>query len=181
MMPPPTTSRVFCFGAFQIDLKAGEVYKRGVRVKLQQQPFQVLAMLLEHLGDVVTRQELRHRIWPNDTFGDFDQGLNKAIKKIREALGDSPQAPRFVETLPKRGYRFIAPAKTYDQAPRPYSSIAQGNLLPQAWLGPRPALEAYSFLRRGFGHVASALIAYSLRFLRFQRPIPPQTPEPSDE
>jgi DNA-binding winged helix-turn-helix (wHTH) protein len=109
MMPPPTTSRLIRFGTFEVDLRTGELHRKGLKIKLQEQPFQILTMLLEHAGDIVTREELRHRLWPEDTFVDFDQGLNKAINKIREALGDSAQNPRFVETLPKRGYRFIAP------------------------------------------------------------------------
>ena len=111
MMPPPTTSRLIRFGTFEVDLRTGELQKKGLKIKLQPQPFQILAMLLEHAGDIVTRDELGHQLWPEDTFVDFDQGVNKAINKIREALGDSPQTPRFIETLPKRGYRFIAPVQ----------------------------------------------------------------------
>src|ERR1700687_4893627 len=94
------------FGVFELDLRAGELRKHGLRVRLQEQPFQVLAALLEHPGEVVTRDELRERLWSGETFGDFDQGLNTAINKLREALGDSAGNPRFIETLPKRGYRF---------------------------------------------------------------------------
>ena len=97
------------FGAFNIDLDTGEVRRRGVKVKLQGQPFAVLALLLERPGELVTREELKERIWGAETYVDFDQGLNKAIKKIRAALGDSAEQPKYVETLPKRGYRFIAP------------------------------------------------------------------------
>ncbi len=96
------------FGAFEVDLRSGEVYKHGIRLKLQDQPFQVLAVLLEHPGDLVTREELRQKLWPSDTFVDFDTGLNSAIKKLRAALSDSAEDPRYVETLPRRGYRFIA-------------------------------------------------------------------------
>src|SRR5712664_1636066 len=95
------------FGAFELDLRAGELRKQGVKIKLQEQPFQILAMLLEQPGEVVTREELRSRLWPSDTFVDFDHSLNKAINKLREALGDSAENPRFIETLAKRGYRFI--------------------------------------------------------------------------
>jgi TolB-like protein/DNA-binding winged helix-turn-helix (wHTH) protein/Flp pilus assembly protein TadD len=94
------------FGAFEIDPRAGELRKHGIRIKLQDQPFQVLVMLLERPGEVVTREELRQKLWPADTFVDFDHGLNSAINKLREALGDSADAPRFIETLPRRGYRF---------------------------------------------------------------------------
>ncbi len=97
------------FGAFEVDLRAGELRRQGRKIKLQEQPLQVLAMLLQRPGEVVTREELRAKLWPADTFVDFDHGLNKAINKIREALGDSADNPRFIETLPRRGYRFIAP------------------------------------------------------------------------
>ena len=107
MQTHPSGRQPLRFGAFELDLRAGELRKEGVKVKLQEQPFQVLAMLLEHHGQVVTREELRSRLWPSDTFVDFDLGLNKAINKLREALGDSAGKPQFIETLAKRGYRFI--------------------------------------------------------------------------
>jgi DNA-binding winged helix-turn-helix (wHTH) protein len=96
------------FGVFEVDLRSGELRKQGVRVKLQDQRFQVLRLLLQHPGELVTRDELRAKIWPADTFVDFDNSLNAAINKLREALGDSADSPRFIETLPRRGYRFIA-------------------------------------------------------------------------
>src|SRR5437870_8276986 len=95
----------FSFGAFEVDLEAGEVRKHGIRLKLQEQPFQVLALLLRRPGQVVTREELRTQLWSADTFVDFEHGLHSAINKLREALGDSADNPRFVETLPRRGYR----------------------------------------------------------------------------
>jgi DNA-binding winged helix-turn-helix (wHTH) protein/Tol biopolymer transport system component len=97
------------FGPFEVDLRAGELHKNGAKLKLQEQPFQILRVLLENAGEVVTREELRKRIWPTDTFVDFDHGLYTAITKLREALHDSSERPRFIETLPRRGYRFIAP------------------------------------------------------------------------
>ena len=100
------SSRLVRFGTFEVDLPAGELHKGGVKLKLTGQPFQVLAILLERPGEVVTRQELQKRLWP-DTFVDVDHNLNTAINKIREVLGDSAESPRFVETLPRRGYRFI--------------------------------------------------------------------------
>ncbi len=108
-MEVPSRSRSIRFGVFEVDLRAGELRKHGLKVKLQEQPFEVLAMLLEHPGEVVMREELRQKLWPKDTFVDFDVGLNTVIKKLRHALGDSAETPRFVETLPRRGYRFIAP------------------------------------------------------------------------
>jgi TolB-like protein/DNA-binding winged helix-turn-helix (wHTH) protein/Flp pilus assembly protein TadD len=123
----------FCFGVFELDLRAGELRKRGLRVRLQQQPFQVLAMLLEHPGQVVGREELQKKLWPADTFVDFDHGLNKAINKIREALGDSAESPRFVETVARRGYRFLADVRVADAA-----SVRRPELETQ----PYPAAEA---------------------------------------
>jgi DNA-binding winged helix-turn-helix (wHTH) protein len=102
------------FGAFEVDLRAGEVYKHGIRLKLHYQPFQVLSLLLEHPGDVVTREELHQKLWPADTFVDFDTGLNSAVKKLRDALCDSADEPRYIETLPRRGYRFIAHVENGD-------------------------------------------------------------------
>ena len=96
------------FGAFEADLRSGELRKHGMKIKLQDQPFQILAMLLECPGEIVPREELRHKLWPADTFVDFDVGLNTAIKRLRDALGDSAESPRYVETLPRRGYRFVA-------------------------------------------------------------------------
>jgi DNA-binding winged helix-turn-helix (wHTH) protein/tetratricopeptide (TPR) repeat protein/type II secretory pathway predicted ATPase ExeA len=96
------------FSVFEVDLRSGELRKRGLRVPLQQQPFRVLVRLLECPNELVTRDSLRHELWPTDTFVDFEQGLNAAVKRLREALGDSAQTPRFIETLPKRGYRFIS-------------------------------------------------------------------------
>src|ERR1700675_3286923 len=104
------------FGVFELDLRAGELRKHGLRIRLQEQPFQVLTMLLEHPGQVVTREELQKRLWPADTFVDFDHGLNKAVNKIRDALGDSAESPRFVETVARRGYRFLAEVKVTDAA-----------------------------------------------------------------
>lgn len=109
--------RVLRFGAFEADLRAGELRKHGLRVRLQEQPFQILAMLLERPGEAVTREELRQKLWPADVFVDFDQGLNNAIKKLRLALGDSAENPRFVETLARHGYRFIAPVNGTERAP----------------------------------------------------------------
>ena len=113
-MEAPTPTRRTRFGAFEVDTRAGEVYKHGIRLKLQDQPFQVLAVLLEHAGDLVTREELRQKLWPADTFVDFDTGLNSAIKKLRDVLADSAEEPRYIETLPRRGYRFTAHVENGD-------------------------------------------------------------------
>src|SRR5207302_1634989 len=121
------------FGVFELDPRAGELRKHGLRVRLQEQPFQVLAMLLEHPGEVLTREELQKKLWPADTFVDFDHGLNKAINKIREALSDSADSPRFVETVARRGYRFLAEVKVADSAPVRSQDLATG---------PHPVAEA---------------------------------------
>src|ERR1700688_4654280 len=96
------------FGVFEVDLRAAELRKRGIRIKLQEQPFQILSLLLEHPGEVVTREELRHKLWPAHTFVDFDRSLNKAMTKLRSALCDSAESPRYIETIPRHGYRFLA-------------------------------------------------------------------------
>jgi TolB-like protein/DNA-binding winged helix-turn-helix (wHTH) protein len=118
------TASAFQFGVFELDLKAGELRKQGVKVKLQEQPFQVLATLLEHAGEVVTKDDLQQRIWAADTFVDFDHGLHSAITRLREALGDSSESPRFIETLARRGYRFVAPVKLIGSATE--SGVAGG-------------------------------------------------------
>ncbi len=104
-------SRMIQFGVFEVDQRAGELRRNGARVKLQEQPFQILALLLERPGEVVTREELQSRLWPADTFVDFDHSLNAAVRRLRDALGDSAENPRFVETVARRGYRFLAPVR----------------------------------------------------------------------
>ena len=104
---PSPGSHVVRFGVYEADLRAGELRKQGLRIRLPRQPFQVLAILLERPGEIVTREELRKRLWPDGTFVDFEQGLNAAVKRLREALGDSAESPHFIETLARRGYRFI--------------------------------------------------------------------------
>ncbi len=111
MSGPAHSRKAVRFGAFDVDVQAGELRRQGMKVKLQEKPFQVLALLLEQPRAVVTREELQKRLWPTDTFVDFDHGLNIAVAKLREALGDSAETPRFVETLPRRGYRFIYPVE----------------------------------------------------------------------
>jgi DNA-binding winged helix-turn-helix (wHTH) protein/lipoprotein NlpI len=105
-MTPPQVRR---FGAFEIDCLSGELRKHGLRIRLAEQPFKILVLLLERRGEVVSREEIRKALWPADTFVDFDAGLSSAVRKLREALGDSAAQPRFIETVPRRGYRFLAP------------------------------------------------------------------------
>ena len=101
-------ARTIRFGAFEADLHSGEVRKSGNRIKLQDQPFKVLQILLERPGNLVTREELQTRIWPEENYGDFDHAVNVAVGKLRTALGDSADNPSFIETVPRRGYRFVA-------------------------------------------------------------------------
>lgn len=117
----PLCAKTVRFGIFEVDLASGELRKDGLKIKLQGQPIQVLTALLEHPGEVVTRDELRRRLWPSDTFVDFEHNLNSAVKRLREALGDLADNPRFIETLPRHGYRFIAPIKGAEPPPPPRS------------------------------------------------------------
>src|SRR2546430_1753858 len=116
-MPGNSVRGVMRFGIFEVDLQAGQLRRNGCKVRLQDQPFQVLAMLLKRPGEVVPREDLRARLWSSDTFVDFDHGLNAAVKRLRDALGDSAENPRFVETLARRGYRFLAPVELPGKAP----------------------------------------------------------------
>ena len=108
VMLSPTENTVR-FGLFELDPRTRQLAKNGVKIRLPQQSIQVLSLLLERSGEIVTREELRQRLWPSDVFVDFDHGLNKAIQKLRDALGDSAGSPRYIETIPRTGYRFIAP------------------------------------------------------------------------
>jgi cholera toxin transcriptional activator len=110
-MSPNHANGIFRFGAYEADLSSGELRKSGLRLRVQEQPFQVLLLLLERPSEVVTREELRQKLWPADTFVDFDHSLNTVINKLREALSDSAANPRFIETLARRGYRFLAPVE----------------------------------------------------------------------
>jgi DNA-binding winged helix-turn-helix (wHTH) protein/Flp pilus assembly protein TadD len=123
------------FGTFEADFRSGELRCKGFKVKIQELPFQVLTVLLDRPGEVVTREDLRKRLWPADTFVDFDQGLNKAINKLREALGDDANNPRFVETLPRRGYRFIYPVTAVSLAATSPDGLGRG-------LKPTPAMSS---------------------------------------
>ena len=117
------SSQMVRFAAFAVDLQAGELRKHGVKIRLQEQPFQMLAVLLERPGEVVTREELRKRLWSGNTFVDFEHSLATAVKKLRRALGDSAAHSRFIETLPRRGYRFIATLEADSQAGKPIVAV----------------------------------------------------------
>ena len=128
-MEPLLSTSVVRFGTYEVSFQSGDVRKAGMRIRVQQQPMKLLEILLECPGEVVTREELRNRVWPNENFGDFDQALNIAIGKLRSALGDSAENPRYIETLPKRGYRFIAEVSVADADPQTTKTdAAPGNL-----------------------------------------------------
>jgi DNA-binding winged helix-turn-helix (wHTH) protein len=130
-MPQPAPgSAILRFDLYALDLRAGELFKGGRKIKLQEQPFRILAMLLERPGELVTREELRQRLWSEDTFVDFEHSLNTAIKKLRRALCDEADKPRFVETLPRRGYRFVG--SLVDDAP---PSLQTSSAAPQGLVG----------------------------------------------
>ena len=122
----------FQFGVFEINPYTRELRKHGVKLKLQDQPLQILLLLLEHPGEIVTREQIQKRLWPEDTYVDFDNAINSAVRKIRDALGDSPENPRFVETLARRGYRFIAPVSQSARNPslRDGPPTAQNQVVP---------------------------------------------------
>ena len=101
--------RIVRFGSFEADFQEGKLTKSGTRIRLQEQPLQILALLLERPGQIVTREEIRQKLWSRDTFVEFDDALNTAVRKLRAALNDSADNPRFLETVPRRGYRFVAP------------------------------------------------------------------------
>src|SRR5215831_6941126 len=122
------------FGTFEMDLHGRELRRRGLKVRLQEQPFQVLAALVAHAGELVNREQLRRSVWPEDTFVEFDHALNTAVKKIRFALGDDANIPRYVETVPRRGYRFIAPVSAASFE----SSVPDKNALEHPQAAPRP-------------------------------------------
>ncbi|MEJ2085840.1 MAG: winged helix-turn-helix domain-containing protein, partial [Acidobacteriota bacterium] len=111
---PENPSRRARFGGFEVDLKSGELTRQGRRIRIPEKSFQVLTGLLERPGELVTRDELRERLWPPDTFVDFDNNMNAAVSRLREALNDSAQGPRFIETIPRRGYRYVGPPPQWD-------------------------------------------------------------------
>src|SRR6516164_722406 len=117
-MEAARSENTVCFGPFELDLKAGELRKDGAKpVRLPEQPFRILTMLLEHAGDVVTREELRKKLWPNDTIVEFEHSISAAMNRLRQALGDSADNPRYIETLVRRGYRLMVPVEWVEAEP----------------------------------------------------------------
>src|SRR5437868_6053074 len=173
---PATNPRVVQFGLFELDLDARELRKSGVRIKLQEQPFQILSMLLERPGTVVTREELQRKLWPGDTFVDFDLSLNSAVKKLRQALNDDSENPRFVETLYRRGYRFIAPVN--GAASSEQIQIAENGSVSTVAADPMPSETGsgrFSWARRAVFSLAILLFLFSggivaLRLMSSRKP-----------
>jgi TolB-like protein/DNA-binding winged helix-turn-helix (wHTH) protein/Flp pilus assembly protein TadD len=170
----PSSGR-FRFDDFEIDLRSGEVWKHGKRVRLQEQPFQVLRVLMERQGEIATRDELKQILWPADTFVDFDDGLNTAVKKIRDVLGDSSERPRYIETIPRRGYRFLAtlekvpPATTSAADANSKTGSVEGTMLPYASGAAIPARERFHLTSHRVlagGIAALALLAFGLVLYR---------------
>lgn len=126
----PAQARFFRFGPFELDVRAGELRKHGIRIKLREQPIRILVMLLDHPGEVVLRDEIRLRLWPNNTVVEFDHGINAAIQKLRDALGESADNPRYVETVARRGYRFLGEVERVDEpAPEPAKATSHYRIL----------------------------------------------------
>ncbi len=147
-MSPSRANGIFRFGAYEADCGSGELRKSGLRLRVQDQPFQVLLVLLERPGEVVTREELRQQLWPADTFVDFDHSLNTVINKLREALSDSAANPRFIETLARRGYRFLAPVEFTEKQAAPGLPSARAALPAEASVQTTPPQPPVSVLTR---------------------------------
>ena len=160
MAQSANSHRILCFGSFEVDTAAGELRRQGLKIRLQEQPFRLLVLLLERAGDVVTREEVREQLWPADTYVDFDHSLNTAVRKLREALGDSAEAPRYVETLARRGYRFIAPVAPRVAQAAQSADAAVASPLPSS--AARPSASARRLLSLAIVVVsgAAALVAY---------------------
>jgi len=186
-MEPLRHKSVLRFGTYEVSLQSGEVRKAGLRIRVQQQPMKLLEILLERPGQVVTREELRNRVWPKESFGDFDQALNIAIGKLRNALGDSAENPRYIETLPKRGYRFIADVSVVDpdshpkqpeSAARELPLTESGHLLPDAGSTVAPEGRVWPTHRivTGLALVLSLSILSVCSFVRAAVPQPASDP-----
>jgi eukaryotic-like serine/threonine-protein kinase len=179
MATPAGQRNVFRFGLFEADPASGELLKQGEHVRLQDQPFRMLILLLERPGEVVTREELREKLWPQNTFVEFDNGLNVAVKKIRDALNDLAENPRFVETVPRRGYRFVAPVSIQTVEPSPRSPAPAPSLsLPDKSRGAAPASGRRRWLYYGSAAVLMAIViaAAILNRVRSRQPTPPPAP-----
>lgn len=178
-MTEPRTARRFRFGVFEADAATGELRRQGIRVKLNTQPFQVLAMLLERPGELLTRDQIARELWPDGTFVDYEHGVNSAINRIREALGDTAGSPRFIETLARRGYRFVAPVERIEIEPAPpmpsaLSSSAQAKPEPlpaapepELGLGGRILASPQELPKAPFPVVQTLFLLFQLMYLGF--------------
>jgi cholera toxin transcriptional activator len=166
-----SSTRRYRFGAFEADASTGELRRRGIRIKLNAQPFQVLSMLLERPGELLTREEISKELWPEGTFVDYDHGVSSAVNRIREALGDSAGNPRFVETLARRGYRFVAPVERIGEEDEPPSSMLSEQEPPVPGAAPHPRsriLASAEDLPSTASHVVERLfLLFQLMYLGF--------------
>ena len=144
MTVPGRAPQTYRFGLFEVDERRGDVLKQGFRLRLRGRPYDILLILLERPGELITRDELRNRLWSSDTFVDFDHGLNASVNRLREVIGDSAESPRFIETVPRKGYRFIAPVTVAPSLlPRPVedrAAVAAHTAVPAATPLPLPVL-----------------------------------------
>ena len=176
MLPTPSDSQVVRFGGFVLDLRSGELAQNGTRVLLPDQLFRILGLLVRQPGALVTREELRHELWRGDTFVDFDHGLNAAIKRLRAAIGDSAASPRFIETLPRRGYRFVAPVEEADRA-SDGASGAQPSTSPAA---PVPTVrERRTRVPPRLGPLAAVLVLIVACIASWRWFLPARAPDPN--
>src|SRR5271163_4215292 len=161
-MEQAPSSPMLKFGPYIVDLTAGEIRKNGSRIRLQEKPLRVLGLLAERQGQLVTREELKKHLWPEDTFVDFETGLNTAVSKLRDALSDSAEKPRYIETIPRRGYRFISPVEFVNGHPRPAGSSENGQKLePTLVPAPTPAaLESLAAASRQVDRMRSTSAAW---------------------
>ena len=176
----PDRGQLFRFGSFELDCASRELRKNGLRLKLEEQPFRLLAFLISRHGDMVTREELRNALWSHDTYVDFERGLTRVINKVRLALADDAANPRFIETVPRRGYRFVAPVSTLDRSQEPQESSPAANGGPEP-LGSSVRLseeKASNLVARNTSlRIAWALIPVAalagLLWFRYERPSAP--------
>ena len=176
MQPTPVSPNAIRFGLFEADLSAGELRKSGRKVPLQDQPFRVLTLLLQRPGVLVSREEFQKALWTGDTFVEFDEGLNKAVQKLRQALDDSSGNPRFIETLPRKGYRFIAPvdpSASQGSAAQTQAAPVDGKTLMPPAIAPLKRRSTEVLAWTLFGVVSVALVALAGVYFQVFRPAPP--------
>jgi cholera toxin transcriptional activator len=164
-MADSTSGRRYRFGVFEADTAVGELRRQGVRIKLNAQPFQVLALLLERPGELLTREEISRELWPDGTFVDYEHGVNSAVNRIREALGDTAGNPRFVETLARRGYRFVAPVERIGE--KPAVSVAKLAVEPETQFLDRVLASPEELPKTSHAVVQALFVGLQLMYLAF--------------